>query len=271
VGKTGIFWLPDMHSGSPWSLYPNKQLPLMNGPVGPNAAQKAIYRHWRECLNKVAEWRQGLDRLVVVNMGDAVEGQHHKNKEIVSEYLVDQQTIHRALMDECKEAVKWDTLYYINGTPAHAGEDEYNLAMVLGAELYRPGNATYPILRKTVEGQLIYAAHHGPGPGRGSNFGNPLRAKLRLLEMQLDRLRQPKPAAVFYAHAHVPTQERLYYSGGFIDGYILPSWKLPDGYVNKIDPFSWSNIGCAISTVTETGIETKFLTIHIEQTKVSAL
>lgn len=270
--KTIILWLADMHSGSPVSLYPDEVLHLMNGPRGPSLWQRTIYQHWREILEYVALMRQDADRLVVINMGDAVEGMHHDSKEVISSYLTDHTLIHETLMRECKAVTEYDTLYYVNGTPSHAGENEYDLATVLMAEKYRPNEFTHPLLKKTVYGKLIYAAHHGPAAGKGQARGNALRNYLKTLDYQARMTGQRVPDMVVVAdkHDHIPevitTQD-----GHKMRGYILPSMKLLDGYMYKVNPFAFSNIGAMVSTCTSSGIESEFLTIHVEQNQIGAL
>jgi len=269
--SVGILWLADMHSGSPYSLFGGETQLLMNGPRGPSARQLEIYKHWREVLDTVAEWRKGFDRLVCINAGDAVEGLHHQNKDIISPYLTDHQRIHEKLMNECKSIVHYDTLYYVNGTLDHAGEEEFDIATVLGAERYEAQNFTHPVLKKKVCGKLIYVAHHGPGPGRGINAGNMLRNKVKQLDYDLRRENQQSPDMVVFAHQHQHQRERVYFDDHFTDGFILPSWKLLDSYINRVNPFAWSNIGAMISECSEAGIYSRFLTVHIEQNPVGNL
>jgi len=213
MAKTIILWLADLHSGSTVSLYPDKTIILTNGPRGPSALQKKIYKQWAEVLERVAVMRQDADRLVVVNMGDAVEGDHHHTLEVVSGYLNDHQKIHLDLMHQCKEITQYDTLYYVNGTEVHAGEDEDDIAEKLKAVLYAPGNATHPILKKTIYKHLIFAAHHGPGAGKGWNRGNALRNKIKALDYDLRINNERVPEIVVYAHRHEHRHEQVDING----------------------------------------------------------
>jgi hypothetical protein len=273
VSKTIILWLADMHSGSPTALYPDETLPLMNGPRGPSRLQELLHKHFVDVLEYTALARQQADRLIVINMGDATEGLHHDSKEIISAYETDHQKIHESLMREAKERLGgWDKLYYVNGTPSHAGENEYSLSMTLGAELYRPAEANYPILKKTVAGKLIYAAHHGAAAGAGYTVGNVLRNKLKTLDFECAMNRTPSPDMVVFADKHNPIH--VDYDNNFghtIKGFILPSWKLIDAYVYRVSAFAFSRIGAMISTCTDNGIESEFLSLHIEQDPITEL
>jgi hypothetical protein len=79
------------------------------------------------------------------------------------------------------------------------------------------------------------------------------------------------PEMFVFAHYHHHQHEQIEIGGKTIGGYLLPSWKLIDAYVSRINPFAFSNIGCMISVCTKSGIASKFETIHIEQSGVSAL
>lgn len=269
---TVILWLSDLHSGSPVSLYPNEVLPLLSGPRGPSALQVQLYRHYIEVLQHVRLMKDEMQaRLVVIAMGDLCEGLHHGSQEIISPYLTDHMKIAETLLRECKEITQYDTIYFIDGTPAHAGENEYNLAEVLMGERYAPGQFTWPTLRKKIHGNLIYAAHQGPGTGRGINTGNPLRSWMKTTHYEMTMTGQAPPDMFVFGHRHVHQHERIEIAGHTTDGFLLPSWKLLDGFVNRVNPFAFPNIGSMVSVCDASGITSEFLTIHINQSKVSEL
>lgn len=272
MSKTLILWLSDLHCGSPVALYPNEVLPLMNGPRGPSALQVALYKQWRFVLDYTAEARKDADRLVVVLLGDLVEGIHHQSQEIISAYLTDHQKIAETLLRELKEVTQYDSVYFVDGTPSHVAENEYQLSEIMKGELYAPGKSTWPLLRRKIYGHLIYAAHHGPAAGKGITRGNALRNRLKQIHYQNLLTNQPVPDLVVFADKHDHHAERVTTQDGRgIDGVILPSWKLLDGYMGKVDPFAFSNIGGMLSTCTERGITSEFLTIHIEQNPIGDL
>jgi len=269
--KTVILWVSDMHSGSPVALYPDSTLPLMNGPRGPSRLQLEIYKHWRFVLDYTAEARKDADKMVLIILGDVIENNHHASKEVISSYLTDHQKIAETLLREAKEVTRPDVIYFVDGTPDHAGENEYILADVLGGERYAPGKFTWPILKKTVGSKLIYAAHHGASPGRGVNFGNGLRNYMRNLVYACAGYGQPVPDLIVYGHHHAHCKEIINISGRDIEGRILPSWKLLDGYMNKINPFAFNNIGAMLTVITDKTIESEFLVIHVEQDVIGEL
>jgi hypothetical protein len=269
---TLILLIPDIHAGSPVALYPNEVLPLLNGPRGPSALQAEIHRHWIEVLEYTALAKKEQNaRLVVVVAGDLVEGVHHGSQEIISPYLTDHQKIAEYLIREAKRITNYDTIYFLDGTPAHAGENEYNLAEVLQGERYAPGKFTWPILKKRVYNNLVYIAHQGPASGRGMSAGNPLRNKIKSNCYEFLTNDEPIPDYMIFAHYHVHQHERVEIGNKTIDGYLLPSWKLIDNYVSRINPFAFSNIGAMLMTCKDSAITCEMLTIHIQQDKIGVL
>ena len=269
---TLVLYLADLHAGSPVALYPDEVMSLLNGPRGPSALQAEIYKHWRETLEYVALAKQEQNaRLVVVIAGDLIEGVHHNSQEIISPYLTDHQKIAETLIREAKKITSYDTIYFLDGTPSHAGENEYNLSEVLQGERYAPGKFTWPILKKRVYNNLVYVAHQGPSAGRGLNTGNPLRNKIKASCYEFLTNNEPLPDYMIFAHYHVHQHERVEIGNKTIDGYLLPSWKLIDNYVSRINPFAFSNIGAMLMTCKPGKVDCEFLTIHVQQDKIGSL
>jgi hypothetical protein len=269
---TKILWVPDTHSGSLWSVYPRKTLQLLSGPRGPSELQAELHKHWIEVAEYAAlAAKEEHARLVIVVTGDEIEHRHHDSQEVVSSYLTDHKTIHRELMTELLAIAPPDRLYYVSGTPCHAGEEELDLANVLGAERYSPNSFVWPVLKKRVGGKLIYARHHGPAAGKGMSRGNALRQSLKNIYYENIRNEEEIPDLVVSAHTHKHHKEIVSFGKREIIGAILPSWKLLDEHMNRIDAFAFSNVGSMLTTITPGKIENEFLCIHIDQTPIGDL
>jgi len=267
--------IADFHSGSPFALYPNKQLQLKGGNISPNPLQSIIYRQFVEVCTGVREIRKGK-RLIIKVVGDAVEGIHHATKELITPYYIDQKTIHLELMTELMERVKFakgDTLYYVDGTPAHAGETEYAIADDLHAVPYVKGGGendglyTWPIIKGKINGVEVWTAHHGSGAGGELARGNALRNKLREIyySCKADGLNIPRVVVMADRHEH--RHERFERGGDVIDGFLLPAWKVKDGYIYKVSPFSRPSIGALVVTYGKL-ITWQFLTMEVRQDEV---
>jgi hypothetical protein len=267
--------LADFHSGSPYALYPNKQLQLKGGNISPNSLQSIIYGQFVEVCGKVAEMRKGR-RLIIKVVGDAVEGIHHATKELVTPYYIDQKTIHLELMAELLERVKYtkrDTLYYVDGTPAHAGETEYAIAQDLSAVPYVKGSGendglyTWPIVKGRINGMEVWTAHHGSVAGGTLSRGNSLRCKLREIYFGCKADGVGVPGVVVMADKHEYRHERFEYKNEVIDGFLLPAWKVKDGYIYKVSPFARPSVG-ALVIVYGKEIRWEFLTLDVKQDEV---
>jgi hypothetical protein len=270
--------IADFHSGSPYALYPNKQLQLKGGNISPNPLQSIIYRHFVETCDKVRELRKGK-RLIIKVVGDAVEGIHHATKELITPYCIDQKTIHLEIMTELMERVKFskgDTLYYVDGTPAHAGETEYAIADDLGAIPFMVGSGendglrTWPIIKGKINGVEVWTAHHGSGAGAELARGNALRNKLREIYYGCKADGLSIPRVVVMADRHEHRHERFERKDEIIDGFLLPAWKVKDGYIYKISPFARPSIGALVVTYGKS-ITWQFLTMDVRQDEVIKL
>lgn len=260
--KTVLLFMCDMHSGSPFALFPDKQMQFRSCNHSPTALQKIIYGQFVETCEYVKSIRKGA-RVVVINLGDAIEGMHHDSKQFITPLLNEQKLIHTELMDELYKRIDgWDKLIYIDGTPAHAGETEFDIARDLGAEPCGEVS-TWPELRGMVDGtnKLLWAAHHGTAAGKELSRGNALRNRLR--EIQYETLREGKvaPDLVVYAdrheHRHEVFEDRIH-------GFLAPAWKVKDGFTYKVAAFSDPNVGALVVTVDDK-IEHKFCTLEVEQ------
>jgi len=244
-----------------------------------------MFRQLEDVCQQVAEARKNK-RLVITVHGDATEGKHHDSRELISAYLIDQTTIHKEIMLYVMRVTGWDkskgdALYYLDGTPSHAGEEEYKIAHDLGAVPYEKpteegsvdGQYTFPVITKTIHGTLVYMAHHGPHAGAEAMRGDALRRNLRKLAFRCNAHKQRVPRIVIYADKHDHWHETYTHAdGSVIDGFIMPSWKLKDGFLYKFDPFAFSNIGAFMMTVhTDGTFEYKFMTTHIIQERVDEL
>lgn len=262
--KTVITFMCDMHSGSPFALFPDKQMQFKSCNHSPTPLQKIIYRQFMEACEHIQDAKRGA-RHVVINLGDAIEGMHHDSKEYITPYLFEQKMIHTELMNEFGKRAGWDKLYYIDGTPAHAGEAEFDIARKLGAEPCGE-SSTWPELRGMIDGSntLLWAAHHGTAAGKELSRGNSLRNKLREIYYESQAEGKAHPDLVVYADRHEHRHEQFERGKSMIHGFLAPAWKVKDGYTYKVAAFSDPNVGALVVTIDDE-IKHKFLTLEVEQ------
>lgn len=253
VAETILAVLSDMHTGGSTALFPRNGFQIQ-GPEGnmvsANARQIEIHHTWMRFTGEVAAARKGR-RLIVVNLGDAIDGIHHNSLQESLFNVKDQCAAHVDLMENFKKKTgfgKGDELHYVRGTEVHVGETENDMAHELGAVKAESGLYVNEILTKNINGLNHLFLHHGKARGRGVNEGNALRNYLR--DTRVDRARDGLPAvdALWSGHTH----GHLYCShiereaGGnyhVFHGIICPSWQAKTRYAYAKVPAAINSVG----------------------------
>jgi hypothetical protein len=211
----------------------------------PNKLQRLLYNQYIEYAEEVGRWRKGK-RLVVVKLGDAVDGVHHETKELLTQYLSEQKEINKELTDQALRVMKFaaeDKMFWVAGTPAHAGESEEELAKDFGVKK-KNGRRVLPSLMLSVNGVDCLFYHHGAKKGKGANKGNPLRNKLRDLYYDYRDAEKNPPQLVVTADKHEHWYEPFARNGKIaIHGFISPAWQAKTDFVGQVAPESLTNIG----------------------------
>lgn len=125
--------ISDLHSGGTTALFPNRFVQFKHANRKPTAEQKAMFKHWSFCADKVAEARKDK-KLIIVHDGDALEGYHHNSHQVITMLEEEQIDIHIELMDFFLQKVGGaDELYYVTGTEVHTNDGESRIGKDLGA------------------------------------------------------------------------------------------------------------------------------------------
>lgn len=202
-------------------------------------AQKWIYEKWLDFWQAVRE-RAGIrgktrkHRLVVVHMGDAVDGLHHATVQALPN-LEDQENMACELLRPL--AAMADGGYYqIRGTEAHAGQaaqSEVRIARELGAK------ACEWELDLEIDGVLMNFTHHGRAGRQDWTSSAANQAAGLCLARAGDA--QPIPRLAFRAHAHTldDSGEKLEYTRLI----VCPAWQLKTAFAHKVAAGKRSDIG----------------------------
>ena len=255
---TVIVPLSDMHSGSTTALCPNRFMQFKHTNHTPLSAQVRMYEHFEKCAGVVREARKGKD-LVVVCVGDAIDGVHHDTLQIFTRLVNEQMDVHEELMTCFKKAVGFkatDRLYYVTGTEVHVEDTEDLLAHRLGAVPNGPVSA-FDELYLDVNSRRLWFSHHGRSPGKGANKGNTLRNWLKDVYHEAMQEGIAPPDFVITGHTHNPYYENYVArrDGHYhiIHGLICPSWQQKTRYAYKVAPLVKNKIGMQHFTVTKDG------------------
>lgn len=247
--------ISDTHTGSSTALFP------IEGYQGegieanlylPNQRQKEIYPVFERLYQEVSTARIGKE-LVVVMLGDAVDGFHHGSMQETLFTAKDQCAAHKQLMSRFLREVgfnhMWgDRLYYVRGTESHVGQTEQDIARELGAEISPTGLYVYEYLELPINGKLHYFVHHMVGRGKGDKEGNALRNALR--DFTSDREKDGLAPFDFlwggHTHGHTwATWEQRIKGGNFrqVNGIICPSFQAKTTYAHGKVPMAVNSVG----------------------------
>ena len=255
---TLIVGLSDLHSGGTTALFPNREWWFdAEHNHNPTRLQQEIHEHWIHCAALTRRARRGR-RMVVLHLGDAVEGFHHNTTQVATGHKSKQAKVHEHLMREYLDGAGFDpgagdALVYVRGTEIHVGDVEHSIAANLGAELaYAPD-----VVDLRVNGRLIWLTHHGAGAGEGDTEGDSFRNWLKRTFWTCVKRKRPIPDMVVIGHRHramyTTYTQRIEDRFHTIRGVILPSWQAKTRYALGKVPLQVNEIGAGFINVLPDG------------------
>jgi hypothetical protein len=265
IRDTLLVTFGDIHCGSTRGLMPIGGIEDVDGNmIRPNPLQKLIYKQWEECWDKVSKARKGK-RLVVVCMGDVVEGIHHETTQIVSQRVETHEAIAMEMIDGALRKAKFnrkkgDMLYFLAGTEEHTdsgSQSDERVAKDFEDAIYDDDNkrTTWELLPLDINGLAIDFMHHGATPGmRYHTKENSLRYSLRSLASEKIDLGERVPNLVYSAHYHTLVMSGKIYGQSYeIEGVINPSFQFKTGYAIKLFGTKPSDIGLVTTDIRADG------------------
>lgn len=238
--KTTVIIIADDHAGSPLGLFPGERWELEDGNcLMPNDWQATLRSHFLDCAAHVADWRRG-GRLILIHAGDAVEGIHHSNTQLLTCRVDEQERMHVANMREFMGLVKFnrrsDQLIYLAGTEAHTGAGNSSTERIVRTLLNKEeldGREIRLRLHVDIDGVLFDVAHEGfRVGGREWTRTNSMRAYLEsnwsACAKHGLRVARYIVRAHMHTFAHAQAEDR---HGNIVtEAFLMPSFKLPDDY-----------------------------------------
>lgn len=232
--KTILAIIGDTQIGSSTALAPPQFTIHNNDPretqlVRHNELQKWLWDCWTEYWGYVRELagckgRHRKHRIVVVHMGDVIDGNHHGTRQIIQD-VGDQLLVAKDVLTPIRDMA--DVFYGIIGTETHDGP-----AGADAIAIYRDLDVTEygQHLMLEVDGKLHDFAHHGrvgrrPWTSAAASIGVEV-----MLDCGLSGL--PCPDYIWRAHNHVIDD-----SGDRLEGtrvICLPSWQLKTAFANRV-------------------------------------
>lgn len=244
-----------MHTGSSTALFPRSGYQGdgdEDNHVSPNKRQVSMYPAFVRYAGEVAQARKGK-RLIVVNLGDGIDGFHHGSMQESLFQEDDQCAAHVVLMQEFMKRTGYsrkngDELHYVRGTEVHVGKAEDKMAKELGAVRAESGSYVSEVLTLNINGFVNLFLHHGKERGAGLNEGNALRNSLRDIRSDREKDDLPPIDALWSGHTHAYTwtshiaRRR---NGQFhqLHGIICPSFQAKTRYAYGKVPAAVNSVG----------------------------
>ena len=257
--STFVF-VADLHVGHPFAVCPERWTLCDGNEFRPNPLQQIIREHWCASWERIAQQRKQR-RLVVVLVGDAIDGVHHNTVQLITSRIDTQEAMACAVMREGLALAGWnarrdDLLRVITGTaPAHEGPGAASAERVARTLTGYCGDSRQSLdyWLCDVAGVRFDVAHR-PGSGPGSRNwvrGNAFQAWLRSLYLDALEAGQHPPRYVIRAHRHVYTERYVHNGAGEIvtTGYILAPWMGKSEYVYAVSPEAVTSIGALVIDV----------------------
>lgn len=269
IQDTLLAVLSDMHTGSSTALFPRQGYQgegAEDNHISPNDKQSEIHPVFVRFAGEVAKARKGK-RLIIVNLGDAIDGFHHGSMQESIFKEKDQCAAHVLLMTDFLKRVgfrKDDELYYVRGTEVHVKEAEHEIGKQLGAMKAGKKSYVHEILELNINGLINVFAHHGKQRGSGQNEGNSLRNFLRDIrsDREKDGLTRMDVLWSGHTHGHTWNTHIARINGGQfhqMHGVICPSFQAKTRFALGKVPMAVNSVGGVYAHI---GVDGTFGTPH---------
>jgi hypothetical protein len=254
---TLIVCVSDLHSGGSTSLFPSRFWWFdKERNHKPTSLQKQMHRHWIRCAGEARLARKDK-QMIVLHMGDAIEGYHHQTTQVLTVNRQEQADVHTFLMHEFLDVSGFvpgrDKLIYMRGTEAHVDDHEHRIAEEMGATIqYAPD-----FVELSVNGRTLWITHHGKSGGEGDTEGDTFRNWLKRTFWKCVQRKKPIPDMVMIGHRHKTMYssyvQRVEDSYHTLHGLIVPSWQGKTRYAWGKVPLELNEIGAAFVDVLADG------------------
>ncbi len=220
----------DKHSGSTTGLLPLAGVRNHDGNlILPNTLQTEAAKFWDETWGQLkveikALRRQGY-KIVHIDMGDTVEGDHHQTTqiwgtpELHAESAITMRMPIRNLVDED---------YQLIGTEAHTGKEgelDRQVAREVGCTQYH-GQFSSDKIRVRIAGAMFDLCHHGPSVGNTPwTYGTSVRSYGKATVLADLAEQTPPPDVIIRAHVHRKCHECVEVGRYQAHVFITPSWQ----------------------------------------------
>lgn len=271
-----ILALPsDMQSGGTTAIpAPGDWIGVDGNTYSMSRSQRTIREQWLEGWNEIRSLRDKKTRLIIVSVGEAIEGVHHGSTQMITYNIEEQKSMHIATMLEAMEIAKWndktDILYYLNSSNTHTGNTENDIAKQFttpkgkylvppvikptAANKFQDGRFVRDILNIDINGVYFSIAHHGLSAGtREWTKENPTYNTMKSFYFTCLNKKRRLPRYVIGGHKHQFVTVEYNGKQGDIRGMLLPSLQFKTRFGHKVARFSEEDIGMVYFVIEEDG------------------
>ena len=220
----------DTHFGSTMSMVEPGFKNLDGIEIGQGPFGEWLAECWQAGQDFIAAQTHGKPYALVL-MGDLIEGNHHRNKQVISLEIEDHIALAESVLTPvARRAAK---TYVIQGTECHTNGHEDSIARHLGAE-QNPvtGKHTFVRLERTVNGTKSVFRHHIGTTTRTYLEASALSIHLAEEQVVAAKAGLDIPRVLICAHRHK--------YGAFTDGLglslVTPPWQMATRYAHKVVP-----------------------------------
>lgn len=218
----------DTHFGGFTAVSPPEVQTDSGQVVKGNKIQAAMYALWLQDFQNIKKRLTGK-RLIVVHMGDVIEGEHHDALAHLPD-VKDQESLAVVMLTPWRNLS--DKFYMIKGTEAHAGGQHMSERRIAHELAATSLDFHLPL---DVDGTLCDFAHHSSGTAR--TIG------LQIIEDCISD-GQPIPRYVFRAHRHVIVDSGEHWP--LMRVMTIPAWQLRTSYGWKVAPNKRAALGMVV-------------------------
>jgi len=225
-----IALLGDLHVGGTGALMPPNFRTLQGVTLGQSPAQEFLWDCW-ELMLKQLYHHVGKDAFSLVLMGDLIEGNHHRTKEIAS---VEESDHFRAAVHILKPLAKRaHSTFVIEGTECHTHEYETAIGEKIGARVNpETGLPVFGRLALDVCGVRMVARHHMPTSTRSYMESTPMAPMMGNEIIECTRRGETPPRVLAMAHSH---KARNYTDGTHLT-LVSHAWQMLTRHGRKVVP-----------------------------------
>ena len=221
----------DLHVGSSVALCPAHGVQLEDGGrYTPNDAQLWLWARWLDLVARVRELRRRRYHVVLVSLGEFVDGRHHESTQLLSQAPEIQASAAIDVMQPMMALAH--ELYVLRGTEAHSGKGaatDYAIGRELGARR-DPATGMHAFYRLllTVAGVHFDVAHHVGGGGDDPRlYGGAIRRETGAMLME-----RPDTHVVLRGHVHRVADTGDAYPTCW--GAVVPAWQLKTAFTHRV-------------------------------------